>query len=400
MFTAISDQPLPFEAPWTTTFAHRFAQFRSAERRVAYYFEEPNTTSFRYRGLNMVEALLAAPQHGVSAGFFSGAEQARMGVVLDQADLLVIGRTRYSAQVADLIAAARARNLPVVFDVDDLVFDPSLTRIVMESVVVDASRPENLDFWFALTARTGEVLRMCDRAIATNDYLAGRMHDYAPHLTRAHTIPNFLNREQEEISRGYYAAKRASGFARDGRINIGYFSGSPSHGRDFAVAQEALVRMLRRHEDVCLSVVGFAHCEHGLLEEFGDRLKILPLTNYLDLQRVIAQVEINIAPLMESVFTNCKSELKFFEAAIVGTITVASPTFTFANAMRDGDTGFLARGHEWEAKLEQAIALVRDGAAYAAMAERAFEAAQFYRWDGQAEGILSALFPGEASAHA
>jgi len=36
-------------------------------------------------------------------------------------------------------------------------------------------------------------------------------------------------------------------------------------------------------------------------------------------------VEIVIAPLQENVFTNCKSELKYFEAAIVGTIPSYSP---------------------------------------------------------------------------
>ena len=32
-------------------------------------------------------------------------------------------------------------------------------------------------------------------------------------------------------------------------------------------------------------------------------------------------------------FTNCKSELKFFEAAIAETVTVASPTFNYKNAI-------------------------------------------------------------------
>ena len=51
-------------------------------------------------------------------------------------------------------------------------------------------------------------------------------------------------------------------------------------------------------------------------------------------------------------FTNCKSELKFFEAGLVETTTIASPTCTFKKAIIDGENGFLAEADEWYDKLE------------------------------------------------
>ena len=106
----------------------------------------------------------------------------------------------------------------------------------------------------------------------------------------------------------------------------------------------------------------------------------VPLQDHLNLQRVIAEVEINIAPLQDNTFTNCKSELKFFEAAAVGTRTVATPTFTFRRAIRDGETGRLARTHEWDEALAEGVILLRDPERYAPIAEAAavYDA---YGWD-------------------
>src|SRR4029077_3202618 len=120
--------------------------------------------------------------------------------------------------------------------------------------------------------------------------------------------------------------------------------------------------------------------------------EVIPLQDYLNLQRVIAEVEINIAPLQDNLFTNCKSELKFFEAAAVGTWTVATPTFTFRRAIRDGVTGRLARSHEWDAALAEAVSLVLDPARYAPIAEAAAaEAYVAYGWNQQARRILDAV---------
>ena len=63
--------------------------------------------------------------------------------------------------------------------------------------------------------------------------------------------------------------------------------------------------------------------------------------------------EVCIAPLVYSTFTNCKSELKFFEPAAVGTICVATPTFSFKQAIHHGSTGYLCRSHEWTNTLLQ-----------------------------------------------
>ena len=82
------------------------------------------------------------------------------------------------------------------------------------------------------------------------------------------------------------------------------------------------------------------------------QIEFVPPVDFRKLQRAMSEVDVNIAPLVINDFTNCKSELKFFEAAIVETTTIASPTYTFKNAITDGKNGFLAQPGEWYDKLE------------------------------------------------
>ena len=64
----------------------------------------------------------------------------------------------------------------------------------------------------------------------------------------------------------------------------------------------------------------------------------------------------NLVPLQDNTFTNCKSELKWFEAAIVGGLTVASPTFTYRGVIEPGVNGWLAASHEWDVALREILA--------------------------------------------
>ena len=146
-----------------------------------------------------------------------------------------------------------------------------------------------------------------------------------------------------------------------------------------------------------LRIVGFPP-PHGVLARHAHRIDVHPLQDFMNLQRLIGESEINIAPLQNNQFTNCKSELKYFEAAIAGTMTLASPSYTFRNAIDDGDTGFIVGPHEWFDKLMLGLAILTDRDAYAAMAERAYtHAARSYGWDRHVKAIETAIFGGGKS---
>lgn len=232
-------------------------------------------------------------------------------------------------------------------------------------------------------------MRLCDGAITTNTFLAEQIgRDTGLPVA---IVPNYLGHEQQCVSEAIVAAKRSGGWVRDGRIHIGYFSGSPSHARDFAIVAPTLAALLAEDPRIVVRLVGMLD-PHPALIPFAGRVEVHPFTDFLDLQRLIGSTEINLAPLQDNIFTNSKSELKFFEAAVVATVTIASPTFTFRHAIDEGQTGYLANELEWSEKIRRAIATLDDGQ-YRGMALAACDAAVLrYGWAEQWPAIEQAAF--------
>jgi len=79
--------------------------------------------------------------------------------------------------------------------------------------------------------------------------------------------------------------------------------------------------------------------------------------NFVELQSAIAGVDVSLSPLQSSPFTFSKSELKFFEAAVVGTLTIATPTPVFVHAINHKVTGYLSGASQWGEQLHTIAAL-------------------------------------------
>lgn len=346
-----------FSDPWMDDFWVRFAAFRRGSHRVAYFYEKADNSTFRYRAYNMVQTLNDAAGE-ISAGYFFPSDENKIDMVLNLADTIVLCRMRYEAVVARIVAIARSRGITVLYDVDDLVFDTDFTHMILGTLAQDFAHPGVWDHWFAYISRIGTTLRMCDASITTNPYLAKRISDFTG--KSAFVVPNYMNRQQLEFSQVLYEEKRRRNFQRNGLMHVGYFSGTPTHKRDFDLAVPALATMLEQYAQVRLLIVGYMTLPPAL-ERFRNRVEIYPFHDFVNLQRVISLVEINIVPLVDNVFTQCKSELKYFEAAAVGTLTIASPTSTYSAAIQHGENGWLSSSIEWSAALDEALANIERG---------------------------------------
>ena len=92
--------------------------------------------------------------------------------------------------------------------------------------------------------------------------------------------------------------------------------------------------------------------------------------DYQKLPERIASVDINLAPLTDTIFNRAKSENKWVEAALVQTVTAASNLGAFAEMVQDGEDGVLCRDEaEWLEKLQW---LIDDEPARKAIAGRAY----------------------------
>lgn len=389
MFTNLP-QAAKYNNPWDISLDARRSSLVRRSVRVAYYYDTPDNSTFRYRVYNMVYVLNSLDSR-ISASWFHSGDGDFLDTLPDIADVIVICRARYDHRLSRLITRARQLGRRVLFDCDDLVFDPSYVHLVLQSLDQDFSNPAIWDFWFAYVGRMNAAMQLCDDLIVTNQFLA----DQAKRVFSGniHIVPNFLNDEQMSYSETILEGKRAAAYSSaDERIHLGYFSGSPSHNRDFEIAASALAELMDKDPRLHVRIVGFLDVK-GPVQRHMDRIERHSLQDFVNLQRLIGETEINIAPLQDNIFTNCKSELKYFEAAIVGTATLATPTYTFRSGIQHGKNGLLVNAQDWQDSiLEMVSKLDGNREAYRDLVETAREdAITRFGWSEQLRTIKQAL---------
>lgn len=312
-------------------------------KKLALYFvEKPDSSTFRYRCFNTFEATKGSEKW--QAVYFFKNELETLKELLPKSSILVFGRQSGQEKVVkELIRIAHTHNIKAGLDIDDLVFDMKYLDVMLDAI----GEKINRSYWISYFASVQAMAKQMDFFITTNKYLEDKLK--ISYDKPCAIITNSLNTEQIIASKVYVKYKNND----DGIFKIGYFSGSPTHTKDFGVAEPEVLKFLKNHRDAIFYIVGymrFSKSAQKLIDE--KRIVFLPMVDFRKLQKLMAEMDVNIAPLQINDFTNCKSELKFFEAAIVKTTTIASPIYAFKHAIKDGDNGFLAEPNEWYDKLE------------------------------------------------
>jgi glycosyltransferase involved in cell wall biosynthesis len=113
---------------------------------------------------------------------------------------------------------------------------------------------------------------------------------------------------------------------------------------------------MNKYKGVYLRIVGYLNLPENMNKFLHEnRIEILPMQNYLNLQKKIAECDINLIPLVINDMTNCKSEIKYFEASVVNTVSIASPTYIYSQIIQDGKNGFLANPGKWAENINNII---------------------------------------------
>ncbi|MDY7079021.1 MAG: glycosyltransferase [Chloroflexota bacterium] len=304
-------------------------------------------TTFEYRVLQKQEQLALYGIQSVAQQDLAYSEETLREALSH--DLLYLYRVAYNPFIEELIRQARARHIPVIFGTDDLVFEPELVHWVdpLKAMSYDRAALYYQGVW-----RYRQTLLACDYTVTSTEYLAD--------LIRAHGKEVFVHRNglsQWMIDAAVDLAQQRQARPEHDTIVVGYGSGTDTHRKDLAEAAGALAKMLKRHTNIELHIVGPMVLPPSL-SEFGNRVKHLPLAGWQEWLAVLNTFEVNLAPLESgNPFCHAKSEIKYTEAALLSIPTIASRTGAFEFAIRDGETGFLADdADEWAAKLEQLLA--------------------------------------------
>ena len=293
----------------------------------------------RYRVLNKAEQLR---KNGFAVKVVNASK-----FILSQAQYashIIIYRAPWSAQLQLLCDLAREEHKPVYFDIDDLVFDTLYTDQLSYTQGLSEKEKGNYD---AGVKNYGKMLAACDGAITSTNQLKEELLKYKDSVLLNR---NLASSELIAVSSQFLKED----FGADDRIKIGYFSGSISHNENFELIKPAIKEVLGHYSSVELHIVGHLDIPHDM-KQYTQRIVVHEYVDWKTLPQLIGQVDINLAPLVDSVFNRAKSEIKWIEAALVKVPTIASHIGAFADMMIDGQTGLLAKDSEWKEKLESLI---------------------------------------------
>ncbi len=294
--------------------------------------------SKRYRVYNVVEGLR---QKGIDSFVFHETNLGQLEQALSS-DILTVFRAGMSETVGFVIENFKQNGIPVVYDVDDLIFEPN--SIGFFDGIRDCGDEQRGEYLSGIK-RLREVLDRCDFATCPTEYLANRIQSTNK---KAFVVPNTVDRAQYELAERLLRNRKS----RDGRVRIGYFSGTKTHDADFLEAADALSQVLLQYGNTDFHVVGPLDLPKEV-SRFGNRIIRKQFMPYLAMLEHLSTMDINIAPLEQNnPYTEGKSELKIFEAGIVAVPTVASRVDSYARCISDGRNGFLAGSKkEWLDKL-------------------------------------------------
>lgn len=302
---------------------------------------------------------------------------------LQLSSCVIFYRVPMLKRVPELFAEARRLGLPIIFDIDDLIFDRTLYADYLRSQTLEGKEINGLlnladmyrksmdaaDTLMASTLSLGELLPS-DK---------GKKPCFVVHNSVADSLHNIAQGLCDRPARD------------DGEIRMFYGSGSRTHDADFALIAEALLEAMRENAHLHLYLHGYLE----LIPDFENCAERVHHITFLDKQtyyQVIAEYDIALMPLEASIFNDAKSNIKYQEASIFGIPSIVSPCADFVEAVTDGVDGFIAHNSaQWHSAI---LKLAASHELRVAMGKKARQnVLARYGYQHVAESELSAALP-------
>jgi len=276
---------------------------------------------------------------GISSKWFKPEELVMNLNILDNSSLIIIWRSGYGNEIKKIMDYARKKRITIIYDLDDYMFDPALA----EPEIIDAIRLQKMNknelkaFFYLIRA-----------AMKNADFFTSPTYSLSLEMSKigkkAFVLPNGYDFSMYQTSVCFQRDESGN------QVRIGYAGGTRTHQKDFEVALPGLVRILEEFPYTLITLFGqtMELTEFPELQKYYGRIENREMVDVESLQLEIARFDINIAPLEINAFCNAKSELKYFEAALLKIPTIASPSTPFTQIISNGINGYLANDdHEW-----------------------------------------------------
>lgn len=256
-------------------------------------------------------------------------------------DVFIFHRPPYDGKLEAAIAIIENNNKKYFADYDDLIFAPDYA---LESSAYLSGRATK-DEIFYIFEKNYYAMKLFKNIFVSTDPLQKVIKELHP-TANVNIIHNGLSSNWLGLMKNFTRHKKPM------IKKITYLSGTTSHEHDFKSITPVLLKFLREHSDIQLVIVGPL-----ILDSELKVLKNVVHKNYVDynkLPNIIMDSWINLAPLDENIFNQCKSSLKFYESALFGVPSIVSRTPDFER-FHDGSIMIADNEDEWLAFLNKML---------------------------------------------
>ena len=273
--------------------------------------------------------------------------------IIDKTDIALIGRTA-GPNAVSVIKRLQSKGKKVVYDLDDnyMAIHPlsphykSLGIMPVEMLSADGktATPMWVDKVRGFDLRRNrdvrkafpEILRTVDAMTVTNEQL---QKIYSRFNDNVFVTPNAIDFRE-------WGGAISKHPGKDVRV---LYTGAANHQEDFLWVRKPLEELQKKHDNVTIVFVGtdWKHMGNDLDYNRVEVHAWVDIDAYPYLMKSLA-CHIGIAPISESSFNDCRSELKWMEYSALKMATVATNYGPYKRSMVDGKTGLLVMEQdEW-----------------------------------------------------
>lgn len=258
----------------------------------------------------------------------------------------VFFRCHHTELIEKFILRAKYFNKTTFFDVDDLIIHSDYVKDIK---YLNTMSKHEFNQYIDGVNRINQTLQLCEYGITTTTRLAEELRKY---MKDVFINRNVASEKMVDISSNQLKVGTKH---EENKVILGYFSGSITHNDDFEIIINVLRQIFEKYPYVYLKVVGILDIPYQL-ESFRDRILIEKFADWTKLPQLISEVDINLAPLVNSIFNEAKSENKWTEAALVKVPTIASRVGAFHDVISHEINGVLCSTEdEWLVYLDKLI---------------------------------------------
>ena len=247
------------------------------------------------------------------------------------ADVMIFQR-QLTKEVYAKMRMAKEQGIKVIYDIDDLLLE---IPEELGEVAAAFNRPE-------VRENILRFLNDVDLITAASTGLATSLRDYCQ--TPICVLKNGVNPEDWVRS-----------VTETNGVTIGWM-GSKSHIADAELVSKALHRVMSE-TDARLKLIGWVgDTAFSWLGEFGDRIQQVGWVEVNILPAAMGDIDIGIAPLLNTKFCAAKSSVKWMQYSAMGIPTVMSPVSCYIDDVEHMKTGvFASNEEEWFGHIKELV---------------------------------------------